>query len=65
MRTSDIVLFVFIGSMIAIFILREIITWYWKINQIVKLLESIDKRLESAGYSNELPGSTLAGKSDV
>ena len=37
-------LLIFIGAIGLFFLLvREIITWYWKINKIVSLLEQIEK----------------------
>ena len=31
-----------------IFVGRELVTWYWKINEIVKLLHSINKKLDNS-----------------
>lgn len=37
--------FIIIGIFLALFflVIREIVTWYWKINHIVSLLEKIEK----------------------
>ncbi|HVN90370.1 MAG TPA: hypothetical protein VMT61_11200 [Candidatus Binataceae bacterium] len=38
---------------IVIFLLiREVVCWYWKINRMVELLESIDNRLRENGTRN-------------
>lgn len=38
----DILLFTGVGFLLFVF-LRELITWYWKINRIVELLEKIEE----------------------
>lgn len=35
------------------FVLRAFMCWYWKINQMVALLESIDKKLSNVTISTE------------
>jgi hypothetical protein len=35
--------------LLIILLVREIVTWYWKINRMVELLESIDKNLQTQG----------------
>ena len=35
-------------------IVRELITWYWKINRIVKLLEKIDQNTSKSIQPNEV-----------
>jgi hypothetical protein len=38
---------------VAVFLLiREIVCWYWKLNKIVDLLESIDKSLKGASIES-------------
>jgi hypothetical protein len=37
--------FLIIASLIVILILREVATWYWKVNQIVTYLRSIEELL--------------------
>ncbi len=39
---------VIVGIVFLFFVFRELITWYWKLNKIVELLESINKKLEGA-----------------
>ncbi len=34
---------------VALFILREVLTWYWKINKMVDLLEKIEKNTRREG----------------
>lgn len=40
-----IIFWIFVGFLIFI-IIREITTWYWKINKIVRVLENIENTLE-------------------
>lgn len=43
------VFFCVIFGVVVVFILvREFMCWYWKLNRIVELLESIDKKLNGA-----------------
>ncbi|MFH1536493.1 MAG: hypothetical protein ABID45_00730 [Patescibacteria group bacterium] len=43
---------VFIVSLIILFILiRKIVTWYWKINEIVKLLNRIERNTRKDGVT--------------
>lgn len=37
--------FLIIASLVVILILREVATWYWKVNQIVTYLRSIEELL--------------------
>lgn len=53
---------------LAIFLIcREIICWYWKLNKLVKLLESIDARLArlEAGAAPSVLASRASGKSKM
>lgn len=36
-------IFIFIGLILFFLLVRELITWYWKINKIVRLLEKIER----------------------
>jgi hypothetical protein len=36
----------FVVALIAFFVLREVWCWYWKVNKVVALLESIDRTLK-------------------
>ena len=39
-------MFLFLAIVLLIFLIcRELVCWYWKINRIVSLLESIDQKL--------------------
>ena len=40
--------------LIVFVVLRELWCWYWKLNRIVSLLESIDKKLDGAEVSSEV-----------
>jgi hypothetical protein len=48
--TSPLVFCVFAGITVLLFLVfREIVTWYWKINEIVTLLSKIEKHLDPHG----------------
>ena len=36
---------VLLVALVVFLVARELVTWYWKINRIVQLLESIDRKL--------------------
>ena len=39
---------IFLGIVLALFLIgREVVCWYWKLNRIVELLESIDRQLST------------------
>ena len=49
----------------AFFVLREVMTWYWKLNRIVSLLEEIKentKRAAVAGADDAVPLEAESGK---
>ena len=45
---------VFVVYCAMVILLRRARCWYWKINRIVALLESIDKKLDGAEVSSEI-----------
>lgn len=48
--TSLLVFCVFVGITVLLFLVfREIVTWYWKINEIVSLLTKIERHLDQHG----------------
>ncbi len=49
---SDLLLYLFWGF-IFFMVIRELVTWYWKINRITDLLEKIEKHLQSNKPINE------------
>jgi len=60
---SDMWKYIVIGAILFLFF-REVITWYWKLNRIVSLLERIEKNTRPVSVStalekNEVP---LTGK---
>jgi len=42
------VIFIIFGIVI-FFVSREILTWYWKLNKIIRLLERIERNLRKEG----------------
>lgn len=46
---------ILLGVIIFFFLIREILTWYWKINKVIRILERIERntRKEGAKYPNE------------
>ena len=47
MSDSDLHLLIGFGIFIVVFLIaREIVCWYWKINRMVALMESIDESLK-------------------
>ena len=38
--------------LIIVFVLREVACWYWKINEIVRLLTNIDKKLDRISFNS-------------
>lgn len=62
----DILMFLLVVVAVAVaLIVREIVTWYWKINQIVGLLERIEEntRVVRQRSHNEQMGSKSSGDS--
>ena len=55
MKYFGIVFFGLIIWIILFFIFRELFCWYYKINEIVSLLKSIDKKLGKNEADNEQP----------
>lgn len=46
-------------TIVIFFIARELVCWYWKINRIVELLESIDRKLsKNNGLSKNVKSKT-------
>lgn len=55
---SMITLFIVLGILFLVFLLlRELMCWYWKVNEVVTLLKSIDSKL-SNDESNKTPTNT-------
>lgn len=56
---SDVLLFLFWGF-IFFMVIRELVTWYWKINKITDLLEKIEKntRPKDSGTQVDTMGKT-------
>ena len=47
--------FLFLGILFLVFMLgRALVLWYWKVNQIVKLLQSIDSKLSGRSAAERL-----------
>ena len=42
-----------LSVVVLFFVIRELLCWYWKLNRIVELLESIDRRLSGAEIIEE------------
>jgi hypothetical protein len=49
------------GGIFAFFILREVVTWYWKVNRVVELLEQIEENTRPGGLKREKQESFLHG----
>ena len=53
-----------LGIIVVFLLIREILTWYWKINRIVALLEKIEKNTRSGGMAKETAPAADASSSD-
>lgn len=48
-----------------ILLVREICTWYWKLNKIVTLLEEISKKVGKSGKVRMIPVKEYLNKDEV
>jgi hypothetical protein len=56
--SQEILIAIFAG-IIVFLILREVLTWYWKMNRVVTLLEQIEENTRPADIEREGPESVL------
>ena len=54
MDNTDLLLYT-LGVIVVLFLIRDVLCWFWKINKIVARLESIDSTLKSALEKNQAP----------
>ena len=54
MDNTDLLLYT-LGVIVVLFLIRDVLCWFWKINKIVARLESIDSNLKSALERNQAP----------
>lgn len=54
MDNTDLLLYT-LGVILVLFLIRDVLCWFWKINKIVARLESIDSNLKSV-LEKKAPG---------
>lgn len=52
-------------TIVLFLVIREVVTWYWKINRIVDLLENIDSNLASLVDENDKKDIVFDEKKDL
>lgn len=55
-----------VAILVVIFLIcRELMCWYWKINEMVSLLKSINEKLDGAQLRNDRASSNSTGSGNV
>lgn len=65
MDDTTVVILGIILALVVFLILREVVCWYYKINRIVDILQSIEKKLSAASMLDPTPESTRAASANA
>lgn len=57
------IIFPILLGLLALFILREVLAWYWKINKVIQLLEKIEENTRPGSKPKEVQKPKKAGPS--